>query len=388
MKLRFLDPLYAQPGPYASVYVDTSRDVVAAGDWDRAIELHRRHARSDLIELGADPATADASAEAVGTDADVPGRHGQALFATHGEVVLTEELPQPPPVDRASYDLLPDAMPLALQHAPDIPYAAALLTRVPPDDSGTKAEELRVKLQTGRWPSSAVAPRALTHLHTPVHQWQQAAERLADELVHLIDHGHADTLVLCGDTWACGVLANRLPTSVRHRVATVPVSGDGDGVGGGGGGGVGDGGDVDGGVGVGDGEQTGRALLEPQLADLFRGRLSAHDLDRLEMFAAQRAHHATEEGLTSAVAALQRRQAEALLVNRSAEDWPPLWVSSDLEQIGLSAEELQTFGLTGYERQPADAALLHAAVTTGAELIVVPSDGPPLEDGIGVLRRY
>ncbi|WP_149827340.1 hypothetical protein [Streptomyces tailanensis] len=86
MRLHFLDALYAMPGPYASVYVDTSRDI---DDRDKAIELHSRHARSDLIELGADPATAEVSAAAVGTDADLPGRHGQALFATHGELVLT-----------------------------------------------------------------------------------------------------------------------------------------------------------------------------------------------------------------------------------------------------------------------------------------------------------
>jgi hypothetical protein len=155
MRLNFLDSLYARPGPYASVYVDTSRDI---DDPDKAIELRRRHARTDLIELGADPATADASADAVGTDADLPGRHGQALFVTHGELVLTEELPQPPPVDKTGYALLPDAMPLALQHAPDIPYAVAILTRVEPKDSDTASEDLQVELQTGRWPSSRSPP--------------------------------------------------------------------------------------------------------------------------------------------------------------------------------------------------------------------------------------
>jgi hypothetical protein len=77
LRLNFLDSLYARPGPYASVYVDTSRDI---DDPDKAIELRRRHARSDLIELGTDPATAGASADAVGTDADLPGRHGQNLL--------------------------------------------------------------------------------------------------------------------------------------------------------------------------------------------------------------------------------------------------------------------------------------------------------------------
>ncbi|MBC2907039.1 hypothetical protein [Streptomyces cupreus] len=359
MRLYFLDTLYARPGPYASVYVDTSRDI---DDPDRAIELHRRHARSDLIELGADPATADASAAAVGTDADLPGRHGQALFATHGELVLSEELPQPPPLDRTSYASLPDALPLALQHAPDIPYAAAVLTRLAPENSHTASEDLHVKLQTGRWPSSSVAPRALTHLHIPIDQWHREAGRLVDELTHLVDLGHADTLVLCGDTWARGILVSRLPAPVRNRIATVPGNGQ----------------DV----------ETGRALLEPQLTTLFRGRLSAHDRDRLQSFAAQRARHAAGEGLPAAVAALQRGQADALVVNQPVEEWPPLWLGTDPDQIALSADDLQTFGATGHEEQPAGAALLYATVTTGAELIVVPRDETPLEDGIGVLLRY
>ncbi|MGW0826144.1 baeRF2 domain-containing protein [Streptomyces sp. NPDC002845] len=360
MRLHFLDTLYARPGPYASVYVDTSRDI---GNPDKAIELRRHHARSDLIELGADPVTADASADAIGTDADVPGRHGQALFVTHGELVLTEELSQPPPVDRTSYGLLPDAMPLALEHAPDIPYAAVVLTRVEPKDSDTTPEDLRVELQTGRWPSSSVAPRGLTRLRIPIHQWHQEAERLADELTHLIDLGHADTLVVCGDSWARGVLVNRLPAPVRHRVAAVPRSGQDD-------------------------VETGRALLEPQLADLFRGRLSAHDRDRLERFAAQRARHSAGEGLPAAVAALQRGQADALLVNHPTEGWPPLCIGTAPDQIALSASDLETFGVTSYEKQPAGAALLKAAVTTGAELVVVPRQETSLEDGIGVLLRY
>ncbi|MGC9541304.1 hypothetical protein [Streptomyces sp. UG1] len=359
MRLHFLDPLYARAGPFASVYVDTSRDI---DDPDKAIELRRRHTRSDLIALGADPATADASADAVGTDADLPGRHGQALFATHGEVVLTEELPQPPPVDKTRYTALPDAMPLALQYAPDIPYAAVVLTRVEPKGGATAPEDLLVKVQTGRWPSSAVAPRALTSLRVPIHGWRQEAERLAAELAHLIDLGHADTLVLCGDTWARGVLVNRLPAPLRNRVATVP----------------GDERDV----------ESGRALLEPQLAALFRGSLSAHDRDRLESFAAQRARHLAGEGLPATVAALQRGRADALVVNRPAQGWPPIWIGADPKQVALSATDLETFGATGYEEQPADAALLYAAVATGAELIVVPRQETPLEDGIGVLLRY
>ncbi|MEU1448222.1 hypothetical protein ACFWBS_43005 [Streptomyces mirabilis] len=123
----------------------------------------------------------------------------------------------------------------------------------------------------------------------------------------------------------------------------------------------------------------GRALLEPQLAALFRDRLSAHDRDRLEYFAAQRARHPVGEGLSATVAALQRGRADALVVNHPAEEWPPLWTGTAPDQIAPSATDLQIFGATGYE--PADAALLYAAVTAGAELIVVAREETPLPGG-------
>lgn len=76
-------------------------------------------------------ATAEAVAQVVGADPDVPGPHGQAVFAAHGQLVLAEELPEPPERNGSRLSMLPDAMPLAAQHAPDIPYVAVEARRVP-----------------------------------------------------------------------------------------------------------------------------------------------------------------------------------------------------------------------------------------------------------------
>ena len=40
---------------------------------------------------------------------------------------LTNELPKPPAHDVARFDVLPDAMPLVVQHAPEIPYLAVVV---------------------------------------------------------------------------------------------------------------------------------------------------------------------------------------------------------------------------------------------------------------------
>ncbi len=104
MKLQFLNPLYEYPGTVASVYLDTSRDI---DELDRAIGLRRRNLRDSLRAHDADQAAVDAIADGVGTDREVAGRHGQAIFAAHGRLFLAEVLPEPPVHDIARYRMLP-----------------------------------------------------------------------------------------------------------------------------------------------------------------------------------------------------------------------------------------------------------------------------------------
>lgn len=68
-------------------------------------------------------------ADAVGADGDVAGRHGQALFAAAGELLLAQVLPRSPARDTGRYGRILDAMPLAVQHAPDIAYLAVVICR-------------------------------------------------------------------------------------------------------------------------------------------------------------------------------------------------------------------------------------------------------------------
>ncbi|MEU1866573.1 hypothetical protein [Streptomyces gardneri] len=125
MRLSFLEPVYAEPGPYVSVYLDTSRNIEHP---ERAIALRWQRLRESLSRQGADRRLLNVLEEVVGTDTEVPGVHGvhgQTLFAAHGMLVLNGELPWPPEHDSARYSTLPDAMPLITQHVPEIPYMAA-----------------------------------------------------------------------------------------------------------------------------------------------------------------------------------------------------------------------------------------------------------------------
>ncbi|WKX69153.1 hypothetical protein [Streptomyces sp. XD-27] len=290
------------------------------------------------------------------------GRHGQAIFASHGHLVLVDELPEPPARDAARFTRLPDVLPLVVQHAPDIPYTAAAVHRVAHADTGAP-EEVEVDFQAGRWPSSKVSPGVRHHRRGPADQWPRGAARIAGELAELAYGSDAEAIVVSGTPWARNVLVNRLPRPLRERVVAVP--GDGRGTG------------------------PGRALMERELDEALRGRLSARDRARMETFLAQRARGGgAVEGMADVVAALQRGQVSALLLNTPVQFWGPLWTGSQPTEIALSPAELESFGVLGFQEGPAGAALIRALVRTGAELVVVPRTELPLVEGVGVLLRY
>ncbi|WP_037868937.1 hypothetical protein [Streptomyces sp. NRRL S-813] len=373
MKLSFLHPLANEPGPWASAYLDTSRDI---DDPDQAIGLRWRHQRDALRAQGADPATVAALEAVVGTDRDLPGPHGQALFATRGHIALTDELPEPPARDTARYGGLPDAMPLALQHAPDIAYLAVALTRtVQPRSTSQEngqgpVDQVLIAYETGRWPTSRTTPgQRTTHL-VPLEEWQHAARRYAAELADLADRNQAETVVLrrdTGDAWLSGVLVNRLPIDLQNSLTVVEDDPD-----------------------TGIRGDDGRALVEEHVADVLHGRLSKADRRHMDVFHTQRARHPTRsEGTGAVVSALQRGQAQAVLVRPPTALPERLWTATEPNQIALSAAELEVFGAIGLREEPADTALLHAALRTGADLVVLPpDDDTPLADGVGVVLRY
>lgn len=360
MRLSFLEPLYKQPGPFASVYLDTSRDA-AVDDPDAAVQLRWRRLRDALASEGADPDSLTAVAGTVGSDTDVPGAHGQAVFAAHGRLALLDELPAPPARDTAHFGTLPDTMPLIVQHAPGIPYLAVHVHyggRHSTDATGT----VRIEAEAGTWPLTRVTPGHRVDQEVPVSDWARAAGEIGREL-----EGHArridvETVVVAGDVWARGILVHRLPAGLRGRVVTVEGAG---------------------------GSQPGRALLERPLEGFFTGRMAARDRALLDVFLAERARGgASEEGLAAAVSALQRGRVKALFLNDHPESPFRLWVGPEPGQIALAGQELRSYGVREIREERADAALARALVGTRAELVVVPERELWLSEGVGVLLRY
>ncbi|MFF3906380.1 hypothetical protein ACFYZJ_10265 [Streptomyces sp. NPDC001848] len=360
MRLSFLEPLYKRPGPFASVYLDTSRDT-AREDPDAAVELRWRHLRDALMSEGADPDSITAVARMVGCDTDVPGAHGQAVFTAHGRLALLDELPVPPARDTAHFGTLPDTMPLIVQRAPAIRYLA-IHVRYGGRHSTGATGTVRIDAEAGIWPLTKVTPGYRLHEEIPVADWLYAADVIGRELEGHARRVEAEAVVVAGDVWARGILVNRLPASLRGQVTTVEGAGE---------------------------SQPGRALLEHRLESLFSGRMAAHDRALLDAFLAQQARDgAAAEGLSAAVSALQRGRVKALFLNNHPESTLRLWVGPQPRHIALTEQELRSYGVEDVREERADAALTRALVGTRSELVVVPEQQLRLREGVGALLRY
>ncbi|UQX04205.1 hypothetical protein [Streptomyces sp. RerS4] len=358
MRLSFLEPLYTESGPFASVYLDTSRNIEQP---DRAVALRWRRLRADLTRQGADRALLGVLEEAVGADAELPGTHGQAIFAANGSLVMEGELPHPPDRDSARYSTLPDAMPLVTQHLPEIPYLAVVVRYGGPPTAEAHGW-VTVEAESGTWPASTVSPGERLHHNVAVATWHHSAVRLGQRLDAWARRVHADAVVVAGDPWAGNVLVRRLPQALRHKVVRVGGPSPTD---------------------------TGRALLEPQLDSVFRGRMAEHDRELMNVFIGRRALGGpVTEGLARTVAALQRGQVAALLLNHPPAASQRLWTGPEPTQLALTEEELAAFGVRAPREEPADEALVRALVGTAAELVVVPEDDLELAEGVGALLRY
>ncbi|MGW0362867.1 baeRF2 domain-containing protein [Streptomyces sp. NPDC002990] len=361
MKLDFLTPVYAHAGPVASVYLDTSRDIE---DPDRALQLRWRHLRDSLLAHDADEATVGAVEEAIGADRQIAGPHGQAVFAARGRLALAECLPEPPGQDGARFGSVPDVLPLALRRSPDTAYAAVALHRVHRAEGSGTGEELEVAFDTGRWPMGRVAADHRPDRRVPVDDWPGRAEELVDELTRADEASTLEVIVLAGDPWAANTVTRLAPKRLRDRLVKIKSDGPRR-------------------------RESGRALLEEELAELFAGLRPHAERQQLDAFHAQRARAPHEvEGVTAAVAALQQGRAQALVLSRPLPSAPNLWVGTEPTHLALSGKELKSFGVDYYWEEEAGNALIRAAAATQAELIVVHREELPLDDGVGVLLRY
>ncbi|MEU3250733.1 Vms1/Ankzf1 family peptidyl-tRNA hydrolase [Streptomyces sp. NPDC006997] len=370
MDLAFLHPLYEHSGPWASVYLNTSRHTEDTP--------HERHVTAeamaqDLADQGADAATCRAVRDAAEELRHSPEPHGRALFARAGEVVLDPSLARPPQRDWAVWAPLPRVAPLLDLAGEDPVCVVAYIDRKGADfelrsalareDAGTVAGR--------QWPVHRTSTVDWSERHFQLrveNTWEHNAAEIADSLAVCQEETRADLLVLVGDERERRSVRERLPRRLHDRAVEAERG-------------------------------PGSRLLDAEVEEIRAGHVRRQAEAEVERFLAARApdaegRPAAVEGVPALVeAAREHRLDELLVVPEGPDTHREVWIGEDPDQLATRRTELKVLGEQDSWSARADDALIRSAVTTGAPaLSLAPSrsahDAEVPTGGLGALLRW
>ncbi|MGW4895973.1 baeRF2 domain-containing protein, partial [Kitasatospora sp. NPDC004240] len=231
MELAFLSPLLAHPGPWASVYLNTSRSTEDAAAQQ---DLRDRAAARALAAQGAPAATGTAVLDRLRAEPVSHAPAGRALFATDGEVVLDLPLTGAPTTVETHWTPLPHTAPLLALRDEEPHCLVAYIDRTGADlELRTPYERIPVGQAEGRgWQGrghrSIPADRYEWHYqHRVENGWERTADIIAEEIAtqaaRLAADGDGESrmIVLTGDPRERHSVHERLPSGLRPLTAEI-----------------------------------------------------------------------------------------------------------------------------------------------------------------------
>jgi hypothetical protein len=366
--LHFLRDLVAEPGPFATVYLDASHDTE---DAEHAVALRWADRRSALADQGADDATLDALETAITAGVPAVGRAGRVLVGRGGEVLLDRTLPRPPAVPFARWESLPDLLPVLLEQPEPLD---AVVVRVdhtggeilvagadgtqPVEDVDGGAHPVH-KVRAGGWSHLAMQQRV-------EESWRRNVAAVAERVDAQVSARGARLLVIAGDARARSLLR----AALAERSARIAVDLE-----------------FSGGTGLGD---LAAAVDEAALNVVNADRHAV--LERYDR-AAGRPDGLAVDGLAAVLAALRAEQVDTLLLDGAVQRDVTVWIGEAPSQVAADAADLRALGTEPTGQAPVDAALLRAAAGSGAALAPLGGGrtglvGRPVADGVAALLRY
>jgi hypothetical protein len=363
MRLDFLRDVYAAPGPYATVYLDTS----AAEDTAKALSLRWRDARERLAVQGAGTATLRSVEDGIGEHRQETGHRGQVLVATERGLVFRGELPEPPSdlstEDDAYFGPLPNLMPYVRSRRLTVPYVVAEVDHRGAEvvAVGVSGARRRESVRGTDFPvhKSHAAGEGSQQRHDDAVEevWKRTARETADVVTEQSSRVGAQAILFSGDVRQRTLVPEQLRKGVREHVVDTALSH--------------------------------HDLSEPdaqrQIADAVRKVAENEVTETVGEFERERLRR-TAEGWPEVVAALRRGQVRTLLWTIEHGQGGHLWISQ--EQIGLDKSELTDLGVTEVQRVPAGAAILRALSSTEAEIVFADPADVRLTDGVAALLRF
>jgi hypothetical protein len=358
--------LYEVSPPYASAYLDTSRNAENA---EKEIELRWDGLRRGLADEGASESLLDQLGEAALTPTGHPGPHGLGLIGAGDRVLQQHFLPRPPPRNTASWEPLPDLMPLIRQFAWAVPYLLVLVDRVGADlrlvgAGGSELEEQQVegtayeirKPRELGWSEYRVQ-------HTAENRIRENAELVARAVDRIVASSRVSLVAIGGEPRALGALREVLTERVRPLVVELEH----------------------GSRAAGASEDALQDELDKQVAT----RAVEQSVEVFQRFETGRgARDDAVEGLDGVVEALRKAQVDTLLLHDDPQATTKLWIGPDPLLLALNRDDVVGLGVEKPVQARGDAALLRALVGSDAGIVLVAQGGPKLEDGIGAVLRY
>src|SRR3954469_12677331 len=339
MKLDRLSDLYADPGPFASAYVEVSR---AQEDGDRLAELQARSARDELVAQGAPEALAQHVADALAASTHEGGTVSRCVVATERGVLLDELTHRHVPQPVVAYDVLPELSAWLADESLLVPHILVVVdhrggsvTTFGSDPTNPDREADVTKVDTNEHKFHGGGWGHLRYQHNTENIWYHNQEEVATELRQQLREG-PDLVVLAGDPQARPKLLEALGDGSATVLQLEHGSRSADG---------------------------GDEALQAELLEALRGEVVARSLAELHELRdrlGQGSRVAT--GVGDVVSALIRGQVDRLYLDPAAA------AEFDLSIDDYPGLSLGAVPSTGELR--ADRVLIAAACLTDADLVV------------------
>jgi len=367
MDVSFLEPVFAVPGPYATVCADVTHTTESA---DTELELRARAVTEKLAEQGAPEVVVEAVRGRLleGNEGGQAGTlKGRALVvASDGSVVLDSALVDAPAREVAEWSPQPDLLPVLRQLPGRVPYVVVVTDRVGADityigASGEAEEEETVdgdgfqiqKVQVGGWAHHRFQ-------HNAENKWVHNADDVASQITSMARRLGPRFVLVAGDVRARQILTDRASDVWSDLVVNMDEGGRAAG--------------------------ADREPVDRRAAELVAEHEARECAEILEKVQAAGAHGLSVTGLHRVVEALRKGQVETLVLADDPEHATTLLVGNSPLELGVNQHDMDALGIHG-EVVPADRALIAAAVASAAGVVVVPLSASP-EHPVAAVLRY
>ena len=367
MDVSFLEPVFAAPGPFATVCADVTHTTEnAAGE----LELRARAVTERLEEQGAPEQVVAAVRQRLlqgNEDGELGTLRGRALVvASDGSVVLDTPLVDAPRREVVTWAPQPDLMPVLRQLPGRVPHVVVITDRVgadisvatvpgkPEQEESIDGDDFQIrKVQVGGWAHHRFQ-------HNAENKWIHNADDVASHIASIVRRQSPAFVLVAGDIRARQILTDRASGLWSDLVVSMDEGGRAAG--------------------------ADREPVEKRAAELVAEHEARQDAKVLEQLEAAAPRGLSVTGTEAVVEALRKGQVETLVLADEPGEETLLVGGSPLE-LGVDQHDMDALGIHGTVA-PASAALLNAAVASSAAVAVVPRSAMPEGSAVAAVLRY